>query len=1235
MLSFAFYGNILIDATEASDVYLVNELMGCVILPLELMDKTNDAILYIDKETAARFLKGECPIYQEIVLGSKKKEVIDGAVTYFKKKIVNLIIPAMKADLISNLSKSISSDGMISEKKKTELLSLANEDTLAEFLASVFLYVINESNIILEKITEHNNLPPENKYFCGRTDQLKSINNLFKEIGHNAVNICQTVSGLGGIGKTALAIEYAYRYYDSYKNCIWFINADTATTTQNYFVDFANHFNLKLPPEYKPEELQQAVKTWLSENIEWLLIFDKLESVDTINPYLPNMINGRMIITTRNTRIDLGSQIALGVFDTDEALLFLKRRLSNNEKLELDFYNNNDNDFDTEAPNLITRLGFLPLALEQAAAYIKEGKCTIIKYLKLLSESGLSAFEEKYAVPEHYEKSNDFEKIVTATWNISFKSIPYEGSRQLLNLCAYMAPYRIPVAFFARMREKLPSPIKEDMAEERTKINIVGALRVYSLTTGDADYINVHRLVQEVVRKTHKVVRECHEDFPEWLNICLDIFLYDIPRNYDDLESKDKFNHIAKHAFSVANYAYSYFENRKSRKNSISELYYLLGFGFNEVCQYNSALECYKKTLEIRENVSGKKHFDVAATYNNIGNIYKIQGHDQMALECLKKALEVNINILGEEHLSTATTYNNIAIVYSHLCEFSKALEFFHKALAIHEKILGQGHPSTAVTYNNIAGVYADQNDYVKALEWYQKALTIYKNVLGQEHPNIATTYNNIAGIYANQGNYDKALELYFKALTIYEKVLGQEHPNIAETYDNIAGVYSNQGDYGKALEWYQSALTICGEVLGQEHRETAITYNNIAGIYANQGDYDKALEWYQKALTIYEKVLGNEENPYIAGIHANIATVESFKNTNGNKSKIGAVSIPSQFIDLPLIRPKNLSETEISEFCNWYASLDSNLKIKNDSEFRMFLSNLLLYIVKIKEISEFFIDDENAPELCQYTKLSTLKYLLKASTENDNIPIPKFRLSNVAYLNDPSEGQVFFDLLSHFVSDPIFNKPFGILAENDDQPLVETHLNDVYIGSFSTAKNKLPMWTLYGDKSNGCCIVFNNSVFTNPRSQVGLSTAKEFEQDIRLYKVHYYNTKEFNKVDDEIVRSLKSIATSIVQWREIVMQNQELLRWMVSRLDEIRFLFKSDDYSYENEIRLILRDNKVNKPFVDRSDDVPKLFINVNNPVVLKEVILGAKVENPSAVAQFLLYSGVKKVTLSGITFR
>jgi len=505
MLSFAIYARTVNDAVKETDEKIVNLLLGCIYEPSGLRMK-NGENFYIDKTVASRLLNADPkrPIHNEIVGSSGDAIVVNSAESYFSRNICTLIIPAMKADLIENLAKLIRFDATISESKKGELLALANEKMLANFLASILLYVVNKPNTIIEKITEHNNLPPQNKFFSGRADHLNDINSLFKKRESNTVNICQTVSGLGGVGKTQLAIEYAYRFCSNFKNCIWFINAETITTTQNYFVAFVNHFGISLPPEFTPEELQWAVKTWLSENENWLLIFDNLEAADVITPYLPQTIKGRMIITTRSTNIDFGKQISLGVFNMDEAIGFLKRRLSDSDECNMEFYSNSLNDFETEAPNLIIRLGFLPLALEQAAAYIKKTKCTIIKYLKLLGESGLLAFEDEYAAPEHYKKSSDFEKIVTATWSVSFSAISYEGSRQLFNLCAYMAPDRIPVAFFAEMREKLPSPIKEDMATELTKIRIVTELRNYSLTSGDADYINVHRLVQEVVRKSHE-----------------------------------------------------------------------------------------------------------------------------------------------------------------------------------------------------------------------------------------------------------------------------------------------------------------------------------------------------------------------------------------------------------------------------------------------------------------------------------------------------------------------------------------------------------------------------------------------------------------------------------------------------------------------------------------------------------------------------------------------------------
>jgi len=667
----------------------------------------------------------------------------------------------------------------------------------------------------------------------------------------------------------------------------------------------------------------------------------------------------------------------------------------------------------------------------------------------------------------------------------------------------------------------------------------------YSLASGNNEYINIHKLVQELIRCVLI-------DSLEWLDICLKIFLSDVPHEFDDWESKEWFDRIAKHAYSVANNAYSAFENQSTKMNNISELYFRLGCGFHELEQYYKALECY------------------------------------------------------------------------------------HKTLTINERVLGEEHPNTIKIYNNMAKTCQNIGNYSQALKWFQKSLEIGLKATDENDPSFVNTYNNIGSIYSNQANYSEALVYYQKAMAISHKILGFEHPSTAMIYNYIAYMYSHLGNYRNALEWYQKTLTIYEKIFGVHHPFIVTAYNNIAIVYQNQGKNDVALEYYRKASVISENVLDKEDILSIR-IRAKINTLEGVQNNTSNNIILDTTEMPSLLVDLYANIYKKLPDSKINKFCEWYASLPSDVKLSNDSEFRTFLTNLQSFINKIKIMSAFSPDDINSPELCQYTKLKTLKFLVKAKTEDDKIQIQKFRLSNVAYLNDPSEGQVFIDLLNKCSQEPIFTEIFGVSSAKNELSLAELHLNDVYIGSFSTAKNILPMWTLYGDNSNGCCMVFDDSFFVTSRNKNDLSELNEFGQDIKLYKVRYYNTKELCQTNDEdkILHSLQAIATSIEQWYSIVKLNSELLKWIISRLDEIRFLFKCKDYSYEDEIRLILRDDKYNQPFVDRTTEEPKLFINVNNPVVFKEVILGAKVENPSALAQFLLFAGVKKVTLSGITYR
>jgi len=385
----------------------------------------------------------------------------------------------------------------ISDKPR-DVLFTAIYDQFIEFAKSPY----DDVDSVMEKheLTKNNNLRPRNEFFSGRNDKLDSIEDLFRRQKKDAVNIRQTISGLGGIGKTQLAIEYAYRYCGNYINCIWFVIAESSTTVYNHFKDFADCLKLPLPAEFNPDDLQREVKHWLAENSNWLIIFDNLDSADVITPYLPQKYTGRIIITSRSANINFGTSLELGVFDADESLSFLKRRFSEDDNLKMENYKFDD--FDEYAPKLTERLGHLPLALEQAAAYIKKTNgYRISDYLKLLGESSIDAFADEDAKALYYES------VVKDTFDISFESLS-TSAQYIMNLCAYMAPDRIPVSFFVEMRKKLPSPLCENLETEQKTIRVFNDIKSYSLANGDAYFINIHRLVQEVTRKKHEVENE-------------------------------------------------------------------------------------------------------------------------------------------------------------------------------------------------------------------------------------------------------------------------------------------------------------------------------------------------------------------------------------------------------------------------------------------------------------------------------------------------------------------------------------------------------------------------------------------------------------------------------------------------------------------------------------------------------------------------------------------------------
>jgi len=675
-------------------------------------------------------------------------------------------------------------------------------------------------------LPENHNIPYlRNIYFTGRDDTLRKISERFTD--GQAISLTQSITGLGGLGKTQIALEYAYRYCSKY-NCIWWVPSETEATMLTAYRNFAHKMKLVSDQEQDDYEvIINKVLTWMDTHSKWLFIYDNADNISADTKWWPRNNRENILITTRNRRGYIGEPLNISEFTKDEAAAFFEKRTG--------IEGNRD-----DALVLSERLGYLPLALEQAAAYIRNTGCTYAKYITLLEKYGLKLLERIDGVIA-------YKQPVTVTWQISIDMINNEAAQQIMYLCAYLASDGIDAEIFTENKDLLSELLKEELSDELAALDIWSELTKYSLLgQQDGALYSMHRLLQEVVRDKVK-------DDPQWARYCLAV-MYEI--HEFTYETQARFISLLPHVKSFVTNSESILTDDEEQK-AIAYLCMVSGSGEDDLANYPQALEWYFKASAIREKVLGLEHTDTAISYNNIGVVYDNQSEYDNALEWYFKALAIYEKILGLEHPNTATSYNNIGMVYYRQGDYDNALQWYFKALPIREKVLGLEHPDTATSYNNIGMVYYRQGDYDNALQWSFKALTIKEKKLGLEHPSTATSYNNIGGVYDSQGEYDNALQWYFKALAIREKKLGLEHPSTATSYNNIGNVYKRQGEYDNALQWYFKDLAICEKKLGLEHPDTATSYNNIGSVYDSKGEYDNALQWYFKALAIYEKKLG------------------------------------------------------------------------------------------------------------------------------------------------------------------------------------------------------------------------------------------------------------------------------------------------------------------------------------------------------------------------------------------
>ena len=615
------------------------------------------------------------------------------------------------------------------------------------------------------------NLPPYNPNFVGREELLATIYDTFRQ-GDGSIAITQAIAGLGGVGKTQLALAYAHQHKADY-DLIWQLPADEPAPLDDALRQLGAALHLRLQNVDAPTA-RQMVLGWLNgRHQRWLLLYDNADKLPArdLQAYLPSG-GGHVLITSRQPNWAKAQVLKVDVFAPAEAAAFWAQRMEDGDGPV-------DPHIATNRETLAETLGYLPLALEHAAAYMTVRNKSAADYLALFQERR-EALWARTAPPD------DYHATITTTWEMAFahaKSTP--GAADLLNLCCFFAPDDIPLAMIQTYVDELPDALAAVVKDELMLDDALEALQAYSLLTQQDGMLAIHRMVQTVA--LDQMPQELIET---WATAAVKLLAEAYPYDKNDMTTWDLSGHLLPHVVAAVELA----ERLEPMPERISYLWNETGLFLLNLADYPNTYHHLKRALAIDEKALGADHPTVAIRLNNLGQLLKAVG------------------------------------------DYEGSRPFMERALAISEKALGADHPSVAIRLNNLGGLLQAVGDYEGARPLMERALAIDENALGADHPDVARDLNNLGGLLKAVGDYEGARPLYERALAIDEKALGANHPTVAIRLNNLGNLLKAVGDYEGARPLMERALAIWEKALGADHPDVALGNNNLGQLAESGG---------------------------------------------------------------------------------------------------------------------------------------------------------------------------------------------------------------------------------------------------------------------------------------------------------------------------------------------------------------------------------------------------------------
>ncbi|HLZ56719.1 MAG TPA: tetratricopeptide repeat protein [Ktedonosporobacter sp.] len=610
-------------------------------------------------------------------------------------------------------------------------------------------------------------LPPwyvpyhRNLLFTGREGLLQEIHQ--KLLPESVVRSSQpcAVNGLGGIGKTQTALEYAYRYRHDYSAVLW-LQADSHEVLISSCTQLAQEMDLPERNEADQAKVVAGFRRWLKRKTRWLLILDNVEDLCVVKEFLPPGYHGYVLLTTRASMTEpVALAYALEPMSEQEGILFLLRRagmLSYEARLEQASPADS-----VHAKRLWEEVEGLPLALDQIGAYIHASRCSLAYYQNLYTDQQRrpDLLKLRGKMPPGHPES------VVTTLSVAFEKIQRLDpvAVEVLQVCAFLHPKAIPVEIITRGGDALGNGLSSLMKDPLLLDQTIDLLQTYSLVRRDAqeNTLSIHRLVQTVLQdslseqeRRRWAIRTTgalnllfpEKEYGQW-NICERL----VPHIVVCTQLAETWERSEKHIATLLTKMATYLRHHTA---------------------YNEVEMLYKQALRIREHIFGVNHPPAIRPLTHLRVLSIEQDQEVEEGKIFQRVLSMWEQALGADHPEVMRTLNALAILHYRKEQYNQAMLFYRQTLHMGRQILGSDHPEVTIPLDGLGRL---QENYIKVESFYQRALRIWDHLLGPDHPQVAFALHHLTDLSPHPSGSSYEMRLFPQALPIRESVLGSDSP--------------------------------------------------------------------------------------------------------------------------------------------------------------------------------------------------------------------------------------------------------------------------------------------------------------------------------------------------------------------------------------------------------------------------------------------------------------------------